>query len=154
MIKRAMKPADGGMEAGPCGGGVWSRVSRQLRRRRTQLGFDVDHVASHLEVSPAIYEGYEGGVQAPAFMLSQIADLFGVPVVSFFQDVAREAAEGDDTETAQPAVYRVATPEYREQVLTEYFRGLDLEDQQHLLAISKALSQAKSRKGGGARAAR
>ena len=146
MIKRAMiKPVDGGLEADPSGGSVWLRVGRQLCRRRIQLGFDVDYVASHLEVSPAIYQGYEGGIQAPAFMLSQIADLFGVPVVSFFQDVVREVADSEDTDTAQPAVYRVATPEYREQVLTECFRGLDLEDQQYLLALSKALSKAKAR---------
>lgn len=147
MIKRAMiKPVDGGLATDPCGG-LWGRVGRQLRRRRIQLGFDVDYVASHLEISPALYQGYEGGVQAPAFMLSQIADLFGVPVVSFFQDVAREAADSDDSETAQPAAYRVATPEYRERVLTECFRGLDLEGQQYLMAICKALSQAKAREG-------
>jgi transcriptional regulator with XRE-family HTH domain len=146
MIKRAMiKPVDGGLEADPCGGGVWFRVGRQLRLRRTQLGFDIDEVASNLGIGAATYASYEAGVQAPAFLLSQIADLFGVPVVAFFQEVAREAAETDDTVTAHPAVYRVATPEYREQVLTECFRGLDLEDQQYLLALSKALSKAKSR---------
>ena len=97
MIKRAMmKPLNGGLEADPCGIGVWSRVGRQLHRRRTQLGFDVDHVASKVGIAAATYAGYEAGVQAPAFLLAQIADLFGVPVVSFFQDVAREAAEDDE----------------------------------------------------------
>ena len=46
-------------------------------------------------------------------------------------------------EPAPPAAFRVATPEYREQMLTEFFRRLDLEDQQYVLAISKALSKAK-----------
>lgn len=142
MIKRAMmKPLNGELEADPCGIGVWSRVGRQLHRRRTQLGFDVDRVASHVGIAATTYAGYEAGVQAPAFLLAQIADLFGVPVVSFFQDVAREAAEDDETPT-QPAVYKVATPEYREKVLTEAFRRLALEDQQYLLTISKALSKA------------
>jgi hypothetical protein len=42
-------------------------------------------------------------------------------------------------------VYGVATSEHRERVLIGFFRNLDLEDQQYVLAISKALAQAKSR---------
>ena len=147
MIKRAMiRTVDKAPEADPCGVGVWVRVGRQLQRRRMQLGYDVDHVAGNIGVAPAVYAGYESGMQAPAFLLSEIADLLGVPVVSFFQDVAREAAESPDTGQAQqPAVYGVATPEYRERVLTGFFRNLDLEDQQYVLAISKALAQAKTR---------
>ena len=146
MMKRAtVKSIERAPEADPCGGNVWLRVGRQLQKRRLHLGFEIDYVANNIGIAAGIYAGYEAGVQAPAFLLSQIADLFGVPVVSFFQDVAREAPEGDDIERAQPAVYRVASPEYREQVLTDFFRGLDLEDQQYVLAISKALAQAKSR---------
>lgn len=146
MIKRAMfKPVEKAPEADPCGVGVWLRVGRQLQRRRTQLGFDIDHVADSIGVAPAVYAGYESGVQAPAFLLSEVADLFGVPVVSFFQDIAREAAESPDPGQAQPGAFRIATPEYREQILTGFFRDLDLEDQQYVLAISKALARAKSR---------
>lgn len=146
MIKRAMfRSVDKAPEADPCGVGVWLRVGRQLQRRRMQLGYDIDHVASNIGIGPAVYAGYESGVQAPAFLLSEIADLFGVPVVSFFQDVVREASENPDTGQAQPVVYGVATSEHRERVLTGFFRNLDLEDQQYVLAISKALAQAKSR---------
>lgn len=140
MIKRLMvKPRDGGLEADPCGSAIWIVVGRRLRHRRTQLGFDIDHVATNAGISPSVYEGYELGVhQTPVLLLAQIADLFGVPVVWFFEDVGFDAEAVARSDS--PAVYTVATVEQRIQALADSFRKLDLEGQQHLLAISGALS--------------
>ena len=130
------------MDANACSGEVWAGVGRQLRRRRTELGLGSDHVARCLGIATVSYEGYETGAAIPASVLTQIADLFDVPVVWFFQGVADEepAARGD-AGGASLAVYTVATEEYRVQALADSFRKLDLEGQQHLLAISMALSR-------------
>jgi transcriptional regulator with XRE-family HTH domain len=149
MIKRLMvKPLDSELEENPCGVALWTVVGRRLRQRRMELGLDIDHVARKVGISPTVYANYELGIQTPASQLAQIADLFDVPVVWFFQDVGGE--EKVRPPAASPAVYRVATAEYRVQALTDAFRKLDLEGQQHLLAISKALSQSNPRaaKGG------
>jgi len=129
----------GGMDMG--NGAVWLGVGRQLRRRRHELGFDSDHVARCAGVSADEYERYEAGAPIAAALLTQLADLFDVPVVWFFQEVAHE--EPDDRDEADgPAVYTVATTEHRAQALVDCFRRLDLEGQQHLLAISMALTRA------------
>lgn len=144
MNKRSMiKPLDSRLEADPCSSAVWMHVGRQLRRRRAELGFGIDHVARSAGISAGTYEGYELGVQTPAVLLAELADLFSVPVVWFFQGVTREeAAAGGDALAVNPAVYKVATVEHRVQALADSFRKLDLEGQQHLLAVSRALSQA------------
>jgi len=144
MTKRHMiKPLRKSLGADACGGAVWSGVGRQLRRRRTELGFDVEHVARRVGTSANSFAGYETGAPIPASVLAQIADLFGVPVVWFFQGVGHEepAARGE-TSATDPVVYTVATAEHRAQALVDYFRKLDLEGQQHLLAISAALTRA------------
>jgi transcriptional regulator with XRE-family HTH domain len=144
MIKRSMvKPVDGELDANPCGSALWTVVGRRLRHRRLELNLEVDHIARMVGISPTVYANYETGLQTPASHLAQIADLFGVPVVWFFQDVGNDEEEDDDKAeppAASPVVYRVATAEYRIQALTDAFRKLDLESQQHLLAISKALA--------------
>jgi hypothetical protein len=82
-------------------------------------------------------------VETPALVLSRIADLFGVPVSWFFQDV--DFGVEDDEELLDdgdsPGIFTVASEDERIQALSECFRSLDLESQQHLLAIAGALSQ-------------
>lgn len=134
-----------GAEVGACGSAVWAGVGRQLRRRRKELRFGIAHVASCVGISADSYEGYETGVPVPASSLARIADLFDVPVVWFFQDIApEEPAERGDAAAAGPGVYTVATVEHRAQALVDSFRKLDLEGQQHLLAISMALTRASA----------
>ena len=77
-----------------------------------------------------------------------LADLFEVPLVWFFQDIGQNdtndnhAEQDDDAEReAGLVVYRVATIEHRIAALVESFRQLDFEGQQHLLAISRELSR-------------
>jgi transcriptional regulator with XRE-family HTH domain len=146
MIKRnVMKPLGEGPDAGACGGPLWAAVGRRLHRRRIELGFSADRVAEWTGVPAESYEGFENGAPIPASLLAQVADLFETPVVWFFHGVADE--EEPETETgsdAEPAVYRVATVEHRVQALAESFRKLDLEGQQHLLAISKALCRPRA----------
>jgi transcriptional regulator with XRE-family HTH domain len=148
MTKRHVigPPRGTGMDTG--NGAVWTGVGRQLRRRRHELGFDADHVARSAGVSADEYERYEAGAPIAAALLAEVADLFDVPVVWFFQDVAHE--EPDEREEAaadEPVVYTVATTEHRAQALVDCFRRLDLEAQQHLLAISMALSGANAAPG-------
>ena len=133
-----------GPQAEPRGGSIWILVGRRVRSRRTQLSLEVDAVAEELGVDPEVYERYEAGVeQMPAFVLSQIAELFGLPVAGFFDDVSGlEEPDGQSSSIGgSPQIYRIATAEERAAFLGEVFRKLDLEGQQHLLAIAGALSR-------------
>jgi transcriptional regulator with XRE-family HTH domain len=153
MIKQFVaKPKRQGMEAAvgsDVGSAVWSTVGRRLQRRRAELGCSVEDVAQWAEISVETYESYEKGASIPAALLAQIADLFGVPLVWFFQGVGhdepREAHDDDAEERTGPVVYRVATVEHRAAALVESFRQLDFEGQQHLLAISRELSRSNAR---------
>ena len=150
MTKRHMiRPVRRSSESDTCSGAVWAGVGRQLHRRRTELGVGVSYVASRVGISADSYEGYEAGFRVPAASLAQIADLFDVPVVWFFRDVAHQATHEESAAPGEPAasepvVYTVATVEHRTQALVDSFRKLDLEGQQHLLAISKALTRASA----------
>jgi transcriptional regulator with XRE-family HTH domain len=147
MTKRhTIRPIGRGQGADASSPAVWAGVGRQLRRRRTEQGFSLDGVARCIGLSAEECEEYEAGAPIPASVLAQIADLFDTPVVWFFQDVVHEqdmlpdgvAGPGD---AAGPAIYTVATVEHRAQALVDCFRRLDLEGQQHLLAISMALTR-------------
>jgi transcriptional regulator with XRE-family HTH domain len=136
------------------GSAVWCAVGCRLRRRRIELGYSVDSVAQWAAVPVETYERYEKGVPIPAALLAQIADLFEIPLVWFFQGVGEEEAgvgqgeqEGDADERTGPVVYQVATVEHRIAALVESFRRLDFEGQQHLLAISSALCRTNARAG-------
>jgi len=146
MTKRYVsRSLRGSVEADACGSAVWASVGRQLRRRRAELGFDTNHVATCIGIPATSYAGYETGAPIPASVLAQIADLFDVPVVWFFQGVAQQEPSGrGDSGSADPVVYAVATEEYRVRALADSFRKLDLEGQQHLLAISMALSRSNA----------
>jgi transcriptional regulator with XRE-family HTH domain len=122
------------------GGAVWVAVGRRLQRRRTELGFSVARVAQWAAIPVQAYEDYESGAPIPAALLAQLADLYGTPLVWFFEGVGDDdAEEGEPPRSAEPAVYRVATLEHRIQALADSFRKLDFEGQQHLLALSRAL---------------
>jgi transcriptional regulator with XRE-family HTH domain len=143
--RHTIRPIRGSPGADASSSAVWAGVGRRLRRRRTELGFSADRVAKCIGISAEMCEDYETGAPIPASVLAQFADLFDTPVVWFFQEVAveqgmspEEAAAG----AAEPVVYTVATVEHRAQALVDCFRRLDLEGQQHLLAISMALSRA------------
>jgi transcriptional regulator with XRE-family HTH domain len=126
------------------GSALWMIIGRRLQIRRSELGVSVEQIADELCIPSRIYAAYESGVvETPALVLSQIADLFGVPVSWFFQDVDfgieddNELLDDDDP----PGIFTVASEDERIQALSECFRNLDLENQQHLLAIAGALSQ-------------
>jgi transcriptional regulator with XRE-family HTH domain len=146
MVKRCViKPLRGKVEANACSGMVWAGVGSQLRRRRTELGLGSDDVARCVGIPEVSYEGYETGAAIPASVLTQIADLFDIPVIWFFQGIGHdEPKTRGDAGAASSSVYTVATEEYRVQALADSFRKLDLEGQQHLLAISMALSNANA----------
>ena len=131
------------------GSAVWMTVGRRLQRRRTGRGYSVDRVAHWAAISVETYASYEKGEPIPAALLAQIADLFEVPLVWFFQGIGEDDSHGDRTDQeddgerkAGPAIYQVATTEHRIAALVESFRKLDFEGQQHLLAISRELSRA------------
>ncbi len=124
---------------------LWEHIGQRLRQRRTQLGYEADALARKLGVSPQTYEQYElGHLQTPAILLSDIAQLFHLPVTWFFQDLSLDnSAEAGGAEAQ--GVFSVATDDERVQTLTDYFRNLDLEGQQHLLLVARTLY--RSRKG-------
>ncbi len=130
---------------------IWALVARQLRARRVRLGIDVSRVAEELAISPAAYEDYEsGGRQIPALLLGQIAELFGVQVAWFFREVGFDIEDEGEVATCvgAPSVFCVATEEQRVRALADSFRRLDLEGQQHLLAIAGALSRSDTEQTG------
>jgi len=101
----------------------------------------MDDVARALGITPSAYAAHEAGLALTPAALARIAELFGVPVLTFFQDVAIES-EGDRVAAARPGgVYRVATIEERLQWLSGAFRRLDLDGQRQLLALAGSLAR-------------
>jgi hypothetical protein len=64
-----------------------------------------------------------------------------VRVFFFFQDIDFGDESASDVAASSHGAYRVATLEERAEFLAASFRKLDLEGQQHLLAIASALSR-------------
>jgi transcriptional regulator with XRE-family HTH domain len=136
------------VEAGPaaqCGRSIWVLVGDRLRARRARMGLTIESVAAQLGVEPGTYERYEDGMdQAPALLLTEVAEKLDVPVLWFFQDVIAQdvpAKVSAPVHTDQAPVYRVATVEDRVQAMADRFRKLDFEGQQHLLSIASALAR-------------
>lgn len=146
MNKRhIMKPAGTGARAGAHGSDVWGTIGRRLALRRTELGYSADRIAAAVGIAVEDYMDYENGAAIPAFLLGEISDLLDRSVTWFFEGVAPQGApHGEGESNSQPITYKVATVEHRIQALTESFRQLDFEGQQHLLAISRALSRANA----------
>src|SRR5262245_2097116 len=140
-MKRTVEAAP----AAQCGRSIWVLVGDRLRARRARLGLTVEAVAEQLGVESGTYERYEDGIdQAPALLLTEVAEKLGVPVLWFFQDViAQDVPEqaSAPVQSDQAPVYRVATTEDRVHAMAERFRKLDFEGQQHLLGIAAALAR-------------
>jgi transcriptional regulator with XRE-family HTH domain len=121
---------------------LWQCIGERIKARRTHLGLSSKWLADELGIDPQAYDAYEvGRDQAPARVLGQIAELLGVSVLWFFQDITFEA-DNSGTNASEPgSVYRVATLEDRMRFLADSFQKLDLEGQQHLIAIAGALRQ-------------
>lgn len=125
------------------GNALWRHIGRRMQLRRTQLDLSVELVAQKLNVSSQLYEQYEAGeLQTPAMRLSDLGQLFHLPVTWFFQDLSFDDAESTDEEE-EPGVLVVATDEERVQTLADYFRHLNLEGQQHLLLVARTLYQSQ-----------
>jgi len=128
--------------AGGCS--IWVLVGGRLRALRTQLGLTIEDIAERLQIEASAYARYEAGSERiPAQLLTEVAEIFGVPVLGFFPDVIDGPEGRAPSESAgQPPVYRVATLDERTQCMADRFRKLDIEGQQHLLAIAAALFEA------------
>ena len=132
--------------AEPHGRTLWVRIGRRLQSRRTELGLTVSEVARVLAIAPRAYKALEEGIErVPASILGQIAELFRVRVFFFFQDIDFGDESASNVAASPPGVYRVATLEERVEFLADAFRKLDLEGQQHLLALASALSRTGGR---------
>ena len=132
--------------AEPHGRTLWVRIGRRLQSRRTELGLTVSEVARVLAIAPRAYKALEEGIErVPASLLGQIAELFRVRVFFFFQDIDLGDERACDVAASPQGAYRVATLEERVEFLADAFRKLDLEGQQHLLALASALSRTGGR---------
>jgi transcriptional regulator with XRE-family HTH domain len=149
MVKRLVR----GVHGEARDDSIWIAVGERLRTRRSDLGLSADSVAEELGIAPDAYADYESGArEAPALVLAEIASLYGVPVLWLFQDVVGRKQEhrlAAPRSSGPAPSYRVATVDERVGYLAECFRKLDLEGQQHLLAIAAELT----RPGEGRRAA-
>ena len=118
---------------------IWLHLGNRIRFRREQLGIAVTKAVTHLGVSLQTYQEYEDGERLiPANQLAEIAELFGVPVFYFFEDLQ----VGDDKSIAPKpnSTFAVATETDRIATLIEDFQNLDFEHQQHLLLVARALA--------------
>ena len=132
--------------AEPHGRTLWVRIGGRLQSRRTELGLTVSEVARVLAIAPRAYKALEEGIErVPASILGQIAELFRVRVFFFFQDIDLGDERACDVAASPHGAYRVATLEERVEFLADAFRKLDLEGQQHLLALASALSRTGGR---------
>lgn len=125
--------------AGACHDRIWLHVGSRIRFRREQLEIANTKAATHVGVALQTYEEYETGERLiPANQLADIAELFGVPVFYFFEDLQ----VGDDSSiVAKPnSVFAVATETDRIATLIEDFQNLDFEHQQHLLLVARTLA--------------
>jgi transcriptional regulator with XRE-family HTH domain len=142
--RHIMKPTGDGADARAREGNVWSAIGSRLTLRRSELGLSAERIADRVGVPVYDYKDYENGAPIPAFLLGEIAELLDRPVTWFFEGIAQGPQDEEARSNAQSATYRVATVEHRIQALTDSFRKLDFEGQQHLLAISRALSLANA----------
>jgi transcriptional regulator with XRE-family HTH domain len=134
--------------ANPGASAMWKLVGERLKLRRSELGLPIVRLVQNLALPTGTYESYEAGeAQVPAALLARIAEHFGVPVLWFFQDVVPPADNDweDAPDADAPRAYRVTTLDQRVDYLADSFRKLDLEGQQHLLAIVGALTRARGR---------
>lgn len=125
--------------ADACGDRIWLHLGSRIRFRREQLGIAVTKAATHIGIGLRTYEEYESGERLiPANQLADLAELFGVPVFYFFEDLP----VGDDKSMAPKpnSVFAVATETDRIATLIEDFQKLDFEHQQHLLLVARALA--------------
>src|SRR5262245_4973466 len=70
---------------------LWRRIGERIRARRIQQGFTNEQLAEELGVDRHAFDAYEAGEeQAPARVLTQIAELLEISVLWFFQDITFE----------------------------------------------------------------
>ena len=144
--RRVMKGEEtrSGNGSAPSADDVWRAVGLRLAGRRLELGYSADEVAAAVGIEATEYAPYEQGAPIPAFLLGDLARLLGCSVAWFFDGLAQPASDAGEQPDGDAATYKVATVEHRIQVLTDSFRKLDFEGQQHLLAISRALCRASA----------
>jgi transcriptional regulator with XRE-family HTH domain len=129
--------------AGPNRERLWAHLGRRIRLRREQLGMTGWTAANGMGVELQTYRGYEQGERLiPADQLAALAQLFGVPVFYFFDDLekadpASDAAKGSAGEIG----YAVATQTERIAILVEDYLKLDFARQQCLLVVARALAE-------------
>jgi transcriptional regulator with XRE-family HTH domain len=97
-------------------------------------------IAARLGIPLASYQSFEAGrAEVPAAQLSELADLFKVPLFYFFRDLPLGEFEPRYLRSEPAPVFRVATDEDRLVALIRDFHELDRERQQYLLLFARAL---------------
>jgi transcriptional regulator with XRE-family HTH domain len=118
---------------------IWLHLGSRIRFRREQLGIAITKAVTHLGVALQTYREYEAGERLiPANQLAELAELFGVPVFYFFEDLQ----VGDDKSMVPKpnSAFAVATETDRIATLIEDYQNLDFEHQQHLLQVARLLA--------------
>jgi transcriptional regulator with XRE-family HTH domain len=118
---------------------IWLHLGSRIRFRREQLGIAITKAVTHLGVALQTHREYEAGERLiPANQLAELAELFGVPVFYFFEDLQ----VGDDKSMVPKpnSAFAVATETDRIATLIEDFQNLDFEHQQHLLQVARLLA--------------
>ena len=114
-------------------------VGSRIRIRRLLIGMNQETLATALGLTFQQVQKYEGGAnRVSASRLSQIADVLGVPIAYFFNDI--DLAGGDPDQSELDARERMQRPDVIELIRSYYAIG-DARIRQQFLDMVKAVAQ-------------
>lgn len=121
-------------------------VGSRLRQRRTLLGMSQEKLGEALELTFQQIQKYERGAnRIGAGRLHQIADVLGVPVAFFFEDMPHRGALAASAENAVPARSDAPDPMARRETLElvrAYYRISDSRLRRRVYDLVKAIGRA------------
>jgi len=116
-------------------------VGVRIRTRRLLLGMNQETLANALGLTFQQVQKYEGGAnRVSASRLAQVAEILGVPVAYFFDDL--EAA-GDAAATGETNIREMLQRPEAIQLIRWYYAMADPEVRQQFLEMVKAVAQAQ-----------
>jgi transcriptional regulator with XRE-family HTH domain len=118
-------------------------VGARVRTRRLLIGMNQETLARALDLTFQQVQKYEGGAnRVSASRLSQIADILGVPISYFFNDL--EPDGGEPSQRDAEARERLQRPETIE-LIRSYYAISDQEIRRQFLEMVKTVAQSQQR---------
>ena len=118
-------------------------VGARIRARRLLIGMNQETLARKLELTFQQVQKYEGGAnRVSASRLSQIANILGVPISYFFNDL--EPDGGEPSQRDAESRERLQRPETIE-LIRSYYAISDPETRRQFLEMVKTVAQSQQR---------